>query len=154
MITVGDPLPDFELKDDTGTVVRRSDLIGKKVVLYFYPKDNTSGCTQQACDLRDRHADFQSKEFTIVGISPDSPGSHKRFKEKYELPFQLLCDPNKELAQQFGVVKEKSMYGKKVKGIERSTFLIGEDGTVIHELRGVKVPKHVDDLLVLLESLP
>lgn len=146
-MSIGDTLPDFELKDDRGEVIRGSDFRGKKVLLYFYPKDNTSGCTQQACDLRDRGGELESKGLTIVGISPDSPGSHKRFKEKYELPFQLLCDPGKELAKQFGVVKEKTMYGKKVMGIERSTFIIDESGTIVQELRGVKVPNHIQDVL-------
>ena len=123
-----------------------NDFKGERVVLYFYPKDNTSGCTQEACDFRD-NINRITKYAKVVGVSPDSIKSHLKFKEKQSLNFVLLSDPEHLLAEQFDVWKEKSMYGKKYMGIERSTFILDENGQVIHEWRKVKVNGHVDDVI-------
>lgn len=122
------------------------DFLGKKVVLYFYPKDNTSGCTQEACDFRDNFNRLTSKA-TVIGVSPDSIKSHLNFQSKHGLNFILLSDPERTLAQKFGVWAEKSMYGKKYMGIVRSTFIIGEDGEILKEWRKVKVKGHVDEVI-------
>ncbi len=123
---------------------------GKKVVLYFYPKDNTSGCTQEACDFRDNINRLTTKA-TVIGVSPDSIKSHKKFKENHNLNFLLLSDPEHKLAEQFEVWKEKSMYGRKYMGIERSTFIIDENGIIAKEWRKVKVKGHVDEILEYLK---
>ena len=126
-----------------------SDFKGQKVVLYFYPKDNTSGCTQEACDFRDNFNRLTSKA-VVIGVSPDSIKSHKKFKENHDLNFILLSDTEHQLAEQFGVWKEKSMYGRKYMGIERSTFVLDKDGNIEKEWRNVKVKGHVDEVLAYL----
>jgi len=127
----GDMAPDFELVSDEGTQVRLSSLRGRKVVLYFYPKDDTPGCTKQACGFRDAHADLESVEAVVLGVSPDSPESHTRFKSKYQLPFTLLSDPDHTVASRYGAWGEKTLYGKKFEGILRSHFVLDEGGVIL-----------------------
>jgi peroxiredoxin Q/BCP len=143
----GQPAPDFALPDQDGNTVRLSDLRGRKVVLYFYPKDDTSGCTTQACDLRDRGGEIDAKGATVLGVSPDPVKSHRRFADKYDLPFTLLADTDHQVAEAYGVWKEKSMYGRKYWGNERTTFLIDESGRITDVLEKVKPAAHVDDVL-------
>src|SRR5437660_1004721 len=126
MPAIGDKAPDFTLKDDQGKDVSLGDFKGKTVVLYFYPKDDTPGCTTEACGFRDDEKKFQKKNTVILGVSADEVASHGKFKTKYKLPFPLLSDPEKKTIQAYGVWKEKSMYGKKYMGIERTTFIIDE----------------------------
>ena len=128
MLKEGAKAPAFKLKNDEGKTVTLSEFAGKKVILYFYPKDNTPGCTTEACDFRDNIKSLQSKGFVVIGISKDSVESHQKFKAKYELPFMLLADEEKTVLDKYGVWKEKNMYGKKVMGIERTTIIIDEEG--------------------------
>jgi peroxiredoxin Q/BCP len=151
MVEEGKPAPDFELASDSGERVRLSELRGRPVVLYFYPKDDTPGCTTQACGFRDAYAEFEERGATILGVSPDSETSHARFKEKYGLPFTLLADPEHEVAEQYGVWVEKNSYGKKSMGIKRSTFVIDAEGKVAKAMLGVRPDGHADDVL---EALP
>ncbi len=146
MIEEGRPAPDFELQSDTGESVRLSDLRGKPVVLYFYPKDDTPGCTRQACGIRDAWGEFQRAGAEILGISADSRESHERFKEKYSLPFTLLADPEHLLAEPYGVGKE----GKR--SYERSTFVIDPEGNVAKIMRRVSPDSHADDVLAVLAA--
>ena len=146
VIKEGNKAPDFTLTDADGEKHKLSDFKGKKVVLYFYPRDNTPGCTQEACDFRDQKKAFDKTETVIIGVSPDSEKSHQNFRSKYDLPFLLLSDPDKKVADKYGVFKEKNMYGKKVMGIERSTFLINEAGKITKEIRKVSVKGHVDNV--------
>lgn len=127
---VGSVAPDFELQDDAGKSVRLSDLRGKRVVLYFYPKDDTPGCTTQACGFRDNYVEIQEQNAVVLGISPDGESSHARFKTKFNLPFTLLADPEHAVAEAYGVWREKSMYGRTYMGIIRSHFLIDENGKI------------------------
>ena len=129
-LKIGQTAPDFEAVTDQDTSLRLSDLRGKKVVLYFYPRDNTSGCTTQACLFRDRHPEFEEKDAVILGVSPDGVASHQKFKTNYELPFTLLVDSDHAIAEQYGVWAKKSMYGKKYMGIVRSHFVIDEGGKI------------------------
>ena len=152
MVQEGKPAPDFELTSDGGETVRLSELRGKPVVLYFYPKDDTPGCTRQACGIRDACGEFERAGAVVLGVSPDDQRSHVKFKEKYELPFALLADTDHATAEDYGVWVEKSMYGKTYMGVERSTFVIGPDGTVVKELRKVKPDTHADDVLAVLPS--
>jgi peroxiredoxin Q/BCP len=147
MLQEGDKAPDFKAVTDAGETVSLKDLRGKKVVLYFYPKDNTSGCTKEACDFRDNMARVKRKGALVYGVSPDSEKSHQNFKTKYDLNFPLIVDSSKEIAEAYGVWKEKSMYGRKFMGIERSTFLIDEQGKIEKIWRKVKVTGHVDEVL-------
>lgn len=147
MLNEKDKAPQFTLRDSLGNNVSLSDFKGKKVVLYFYPKDNTSGCTKEACDFRDVFPEFKKLNGVVLGVSADSEKSHQGFAQKYELPFTLLSDPDKEVIQKYGVWKEKSMYGKKYMGIERTTFLIDEEGSILKIYPKVKVPGHVDEIL-------
>ncbi|QEK50529.1 thioredoxin-dependent thiol peroxidase [Pedobacter aquae] len=126
----GDKAPEFTSKDQHGNTVSLSDFIGKKVVLYFYPKDNTPGCTAEACDFRDNYQSLKAKGFEILGVSTDDEKSHKKFVEKFELPFTLLADTEKDIVEKYGVWVEKSMYGKKYMGTDRKTFVIDENGTI------------------------
>ena len=144
---IGDRAPDIELRTDSGAPFRLSDLKGKRVVLYFYPKANTPGCTTEACEFRNDLKQFTKKGAVVVGISPDKPSAQASFKEKYELPFTLLADEEKAAAQAFGVWKEKNMYGKKVMGIERSTFVIGPDGKIEKIYAKVKAQGHAAEVL-------
>lgn len=134
----GDIAPDFTLQADTGETVTLSELRGGRVVLYFYPKDATAGCTTQACEYRDSHPDFEAAGARVLGISPDPIASHVKFRAKQELPFTLLSDPEHEVAEAYGVWVQKSMYGRTYMGIERSSFLIGPDGTIEQALYKVK----------------
>ena len=150
MVAEGKPAPDFELTSDAGERVRLSSLRGKPVVLYFYPKDDTPGCTTQACGIRDAYSDFGDRGAVVLGVSPDDEASHVEFKEKYSLPFTLLADPDHEVAEEYGVWKERNLYGKKSMGIERSTFVIDADGNVSKVMRRVKPDTHAADVLAAL----
>jgi thioredoxin-dependent peroxiredoxin len=150
VVEEGQPAPDFELSSDTGEPVKLSELRGKPVVLYFYPKDDTPGCTLQACEIRDAYDDFREKGAVVLGVSPDDEASHVRFKQKYKLPFTLLADPEHRVAVQYGVWKERNMYGKKAMGIERSTFVIDAGGKVAKALRRVKPDEHAAQVLEVL----
>jgi thioredoxin-dependent peroxiredoxin len=150
---VGQPAPDFALEADDGSTVRLSDLRGQTVVLYFYPKDDTSGCTVQACDFRDLGADYSASGARVLGVSPDSLASHTRFRAKHGLNFTLLSDPDHRVAEAYGVWVQKSMYGRRYMGIERSTFVIGPDGIVAQALRKVKPAGHAADVLGLVGAL-
>jgi peroxiredoxin Q/BCP len=149
----GKPVPDFSLPSTGGTTFRLSQARGKKLVLYFYPKDNTPGCTQQGSDFRDRHKDFQRAACDIYGVSRDSLKSHESFKAKMKFPFELLSDPDEKVCGQFKVMKLKNMYGKQVRGIERSTFVLDQEGRLAREWRGVKVPGHVEEVLNFVKAL-
>jgi len=144
MIQKGDPAPDFELPADDGGRVRLGELKGKRVILYFYPKDNTSGCTTQACELRDALPRIDEKGAVVLGVSPDPVSSHQKFRDKYSLNFPLLSDQDHQVSEAYGVWKEKSMYGRKYWGIERSTFIIDENGVVVDIWRKVKPKGHAD----------
>ena len=150
---VGDKVPDFTTLDDSGHPVSLSDFKGKSVVLYFYPKDDTSGCTKEACDFRDAFPRFGKTDAEVIGVSPDSVESHRKFKEKYELPFKLLADDGHKLADKFGVWKEKSMYGRQFMGIERTTVLIDPNGRVARIFPKVRVPGHVEEVETALREL-
>ncbi len=145
--------PEFSLPATSARQISLSELRGKIVVLYFYPKDNTPGCTTEAMQFRDKYKDFVKAGAAVFGVSRDNMKSHDDFKEKLELPFELIADTEEKMCHMFGVVKNKIMYGKKVKGIERSTFLIGPDGLLVQEWRGLKVPGHVDEVLKTVKSL-
>ena len=129
------------------TIVSSSDLLGKNYIIYFYPKDNTPGCTQEGEDFRDSYKDFKKIKIEIFGVSRESIRSHEGFKEKFDYPFELISDPDEKLCELFDVIKEKSMYGKKYMGIERSTFLVNKEGKLVEEWRKVKVPGHVTEVL-------
>jgi len=144
MIGKGDRAPDFTLPSDDGGRVSLGDFKGRRLVLYFYPKDNTPGCTRQACDLRDEMPAFDALGVAVVGVSPDTVDAHRKFKTKYDLNFTLLADEDHEVAAAYGVWKEKSMYGRKYLGIQRSTFLIGADGRVEEVWRRVRPKGHAD----------
>lgn len=152
-LEAGDPAPDFTLQDDEENDVTLSDLRGKPVVLYFYPKDNTPGCTAEACDFRDNMARAKGKGAVVLGVSADSVGSHQRFKEKHDLPFPLLADSEHKVAEAYGAWGEKKMYGKLRKGLIRSTFLIDPEGNVARAWRNVRVKGHVDAVLEALEGM-
>ena len=150
MVDEGEQAPDFELESDSGERVRLSTLRGKPVVLYFYPRDDTPGCTTQACGIRDAYGEFEQAGATVLGVSPDKVASHARFKAKFQLPFTLLADPDKEVAQAYGVWGEKMRYGRKYLGIKRTTFVIGPDGTVVKVIENVKAAEHAADVLAAL----
>jgi thioredoxin-dependent peroxiredoxin len=150
---LGKPVPDFSLAATGGTTFRLSALRGAKLVLYFYPKDNTPGCTAEGSDFGDLHGEFRRAGAEVFGISRDSAASHERFKEKMRFPFALLSDPEEAVCKQFGVMKQKLMYGKKVRGIERSTFVLDAMGVLVREWRGVKVPGHVQEVLNFVKAL-
>jgi thioredoxin-dependent peroxiredoxin len=145
----GQAAPDFELKADDGSTVKLSDLRGKKVVLYFYPKDDTPGCTTQACDLRDRIQEFDTRGLKVFGISPDTVKSHGKFRDKFNLNFPLLADDGHKVADAYGVWVEKKFLGKKYMGVERTTFLVDEQGRIAKVLPRVKPGEHVDQVLEL-----
>ena len=151
MVAEGAPAPDFELVSDAGERVRLSDLRGKPVVVYFYPKDDTPGCTAQACGIRDAWDDFRARGAEVLGISPDDESSHVKFKRKHGLPFTLLADPDHATAEAYGVWGEKSFAGRKYMGVERSTFVIDREGNVVKAMRRVKPDTHAAQVL---EALP
>ncbi len=153
MINEGSKAPDFKLQDETGKTLQLSKLKGRPVVVYFYPKDDTSGCTAEAKDFSCLAADFRAAGAEIIGISPDSAASHAKFKAKYELDLKLAADTDKTAAEAYGVWVEKSMYGKKYMGVERSTFLIGKAGLIAKSWRKVKVPGHAQDVLAAVKAL-
>ncbi|WP_227938033.1 thioredoxin-dependent thiol peroxidase [Alkalihalobacillus deserti] len=148
MIQVGQKAPQFLLPANNGQTVGLETYLGKNVVLYFYPKDMTPGCTTQACDFRDKIADFSSLNTVIIGVSPDPVAKHEKFIEKYELPFLLLADIDHQVAEAYGVWKLKKNFGKEYMGIERSTFIINKEGTLVKEWRKVKVKDHVKEALL------
>ena len=147
MIDAGDVAPDFTLPSDTDGDVRLSDYRGRTVVLYFYPKDLTSGCTVQACELRDSLDRIEERDAVVLGVSPDPVSMHARFRQKHDLNFPLLADEDHAVAEAYGVWKEKSMYGRKYMGIERSTFIVAPDGTIAEAWRGVKAKGHAERVL-------
>ena len=147
MVAEGDLAPDFELQTDAGETVKLSGLRGRKVVLYFYPKDDTPGCTAQACGIRDAFGEFERTGAVVLGVSPDDVASHERFRQKYSLPFTLLADPDHRVAELYGVWGEKKYMGRSYMGVERSTFVIDEGGVVTKVLRKVKPATHADDVL-------
>jgi len=147
---VGDTAPDFTLSDQHGDEVSLSSLRGKTVVLYFYPKADTPGCTVQACGVRDHRADYEGADAVVLGVSPDKTSRHVKFKEKYDLPFTLLADPEHEVANQYGVWGEKRFAGKKYWGVSRTTFLVAPDGTLAKVMHDVKPDTHAGDVLAAL----
>ncbi len=152
-IQIGQSVPDFRLPASGGGEVALSDFRGRKVVIYFYPKNMTPACTQEACDFRDRSGQLQEEGAVVFGISGDPVKSHDRFKEKQNLPFPLLSDENHEVCRMFGVWQLKKLYGREYEGIVRSTFLIDESGTLVKEWRGVRVKGHADQVLEAVRSL-
>jgi len=153
IIAAGSSVPAFTLSATSGRNVNETDLLGKITILYFYPKDDTPGCTTEGEDFSKKYRDFTKLGVQIYGVSRDNLKSHENFKAKFAFPFELLSDSDGLLCEAFGVIKEKYMYGRKVLGIERSTFLIGANGTVQVVWRGVKVPGHVDEVLAAVQSL-
>jgi peroxiredoxin Q/BCP len=147
MLKVGDQAPDIQVHTDTGEDFRLSEMKGKRVVLYFYPKADTPGCTIEACEFRDDIKGFGKKTTAVIGVSPDKPSAQAKFKEKYDLPFTLLADEEKAAAQAYGVYQEKNMYGKKVMGIVRTTFVIGPDGRIEKIYNKVKAQGHAAEVL-------
>jgi|SRR5579871_1356356 len=147
MLQEGDKAPDIRLQTDAGEEFRLSDLKGKRVVLYFYPKADTPGCTTEACEFRDDIKAYARKGTAVVGVSPDKPAAQSKFKDKYKLPFTLLADEEKTAAQAYGVWREKNMYGKKVMGIVRTTFVIGPDGRIEKIYNNVKAKGHAAQVL-------
>src|SRR3954453_19310090 len=145
MIREGDPAPDFTLESDSGEQVSLAGLRGKPVVLYFYPKDDTPGCTAQACGIRDAYAEFEHAGAVVLGVSPDSVSKHVKFKSKYDLPFTLLADPEHELAERYAFWTEKTYMGKSYMGVSRTTFVIDADGVVTKIMENVKPLTHADD---------
>ncbi|ALU89156.1 bacterioferritin comigratory oxidoreductase protein [Herbaspirillum rubrisubalbicans M1] len=146
-------MPEFSAAMTSGKTFKLADYRGKNLVLYFYPKDNTPGCTTEGIQFRDLHPQFQAANTEIFGISRDSLKSHENFKGKLEMPFELISDPDETLCTMFDVMKMKNMYGKQVRGVERSTFVIDAAGKVVKEWRGVKVPAHVDEVLSFIKTL-
>jgi peroxiredoxin Q/BCP len=153
MIDIGQKLPAFKLQANGGDTVTNKDFKDRKLVLYFYPKDNTPGCTLEAQDFRDKHKAFAKAGAVVVGVSRDSVKSHEGFCAKQNLPFTLLSDPDEALCQALGVIKDKNMYGRKVRGIERSTFLFDQKGVLRRQWRGVRVPGHADEVLAAASEL-
>ncbi|WP_234734842.1 thioredoxin-dependent thiol peroxidase [Tellurirhabdus bombi] len=146
-LKIGDQAPDFESKDQNGQPIRLSDFRGRKVVLYFYPKDDTSGCTAQACDLRDNYADLRQAGYDVLGVSVDDEKSHQKFIGKYDLPFGLVSDTDKQVVEAYDVWKEKSMYGRKYMGTVRTTFVIDENGIITDIIEKVDTKKHTEQIL-------
>ncbi len=152
MLEVGVKAPAFSLLNQDGKKISLKDFLGKKIVLYFYPKDNTSGCTKEACSFRDAFPRFKKSDAVIIGISPDSVNSHKKFAEEYQLNFNLLADEEKKIVQLYDVWKEKSMYGRKYMGVERTTFIIDEKGKIKNIFEKVKVDGHNNEVLEALKD--
>jgi len=152
-VAEGKKIPAFAADATGQQTIHSKELLGKNVVLYFYPKDDTPGCTREGQDFRDRYPRFCKLKTIVFGVSRNTVASHEKFKAKFEFPFELLADPNEKLCKLFGVIKEKNMYGKKVLGIQRSTFLIDKDGVLRKEWRNVKVPDHVEEVLAAVKGL-
>ena len=152
LLDVGAKAPDFALSDKNGDIVRLSDFLGKKVVLYFYPKDNTAGCTRQACAFAAHYGEFEAKNAVVIGVSRDSAASHLKFAEKYELPFVLLSDPERQAIEAYGVWQEKKNYGKVTMGIVRTTYLIDEAGVIEKVWPKVKPDDNAGEILAYLEA--
>lgn len=152
-IKEGAPAPDVELETESGQKLRLSSLRGRKVILYFYPKADTPGCTREACEFRDNFPKFEGEDAVVIGVSPDTPAAQSKFKTKYDLPFTLLADVNHKAAEAFGVWVEKNMYGRKYMGVERSTFLIDEDGKIAKVFAKVKPAGHAEQVLEALQAL-
>jgi peroxiredoxin Q/BCP len=151
-ININDKAPAFSLQDETGKEISLRDLRGKVVVLYFYPRADTPGCTVEACEFRDTYKQMQKAGAVLLGISPDTPSAQKKFQDKFKLPFSLLADADKKVANAFGVVQEKNMYGKKVMGVVRTTFVIGPDGKIQHIFPKVKPEGHAGEVLTYLKE--
>jgi peroxiredoxin Q/BCP len=151
-INVNDKAPDFTLQDENGKEISLKSLRGKQVVLYFYPRADTPGCTIEACEFRDTYKQMQKTGAVLLGISPDTPKAQKKFQEKFQLPFSLLADADKKIADAFGVLQEKNMYGRKVMGIVRTTFVIGPDGKIQHVFPKVKAEGHAGEVLAYLKE--
>ena len=147
MLKIGDKMPDFEVVDQDGKAVSSKDLIGKKTIIYFYPKDNTSGCTAEACSLRDNYQALMARGYNVVGVSKDSAASHRKFADKYDLPFTLLADTSTQMLQNFGAWGEKKMYGKTVMGTIRKTFIFDEEGILAEVIEKVDTKNHADQIL-------
>ena len=147
MIKIGDKMPQFEVVDQDGKVVKSQDLLGKKTIIYFYPKDNTSGCTAEACNLRDNYEAMVAKGYNVIGVSKDSAASHRKFAEKYQLPFTLLADTSTEMIQAFGAWGEKSLYGRKYMGTLRQTFIFDENGILVEIIDKVDTKNHAAQIL-------
>jgi len=152
-LKVGDKAPAFSLKNTDGKVVKLSDYQGKKLVLYFYPKDMTPGCTKEACGFRDDHTELKRRGVEVAGVSADNQALHQKFTDTYSLPFTLLSDPNHETMEKYGAWGEKNMYGKKVTGVLRSTVLIDEKGRIAHIFRKVKTDTHSRDVIAVLDKM-
>lgn len=151
-LQIGDKAPDFEAKDQNGNIIKLNDLKGKRIVLYFYPKDNTPGCTAEACNFRDNYTALIKKGFVVLGVSADNEKSHQRFAQKYELPFSLLIDEDKQILEKYGVWGEKKMFGKIKLGIHRTTFVIDENGIIIEIFKKVQTKTHTEQILEQLEN--
>jgi thioredoxin-dependent peroxiredoxin len=147
MLEAGDKAPEFTGKNQDGKTVGLSDFRGRKVALYFYPKDDTPGCTKQACSLRDGFAELEANNIAVIGVSPDDEESHRKFIEKYDLPFTLIADTDKEILGEYGVWGERNLYGNKSMGVKRTTFLIDEEGTITKIFKRVKVDEHAEEVL-------
>lgn len=152
-VTISEKAPDFQLSNQHGDIISLADFKGKHIILYFYPKDMTPGCTTEACDFRDQHQQFEQMNAVIIGVSPDSVERHVKFSEKHGLPFILVADDNHEAAERYDVWKLKKNFGKEYMGIERSTFLIDKEGIVVKEWRKVKVKGHVEEALECVRQL-
>lgn len=147
MLKIGDKMPYFEVIDQNGNTVTSNDLLGRKTIIYFYPKDNTSGCTAEACNLRDNYEALTAAGYNVVGVSKDSAASHRKFIDKYSLPFTLLADTTTDMQQTFGVWAEKSLYGRKYMGTLRQTFIFDEQGTLIEIIEKVNTKNHAEQIL-------
>ena len=147
MLKIGDKMPDFQVQDQDGKTVSSKDLLGKKTIIYFYPKDNTSGCTAEACSLRDNHEALIARGYNVIGVSKDSAASHKKFIETYSLPFTLLADTSTQMLQAFGAWGEKKMYGKTVMGTLRRTFIFDENGILTEIIEKVDTKNHAQQIL-------
>lgn len=152
-VAIGKKIPAFKAEATGGQTVASRDLVGETLVLYFYPRDNTPGCTIESKDFAAQHAKFRRRKIRVYGISRDTLKSHEKFKAKFRFPFDLIADPDEKICNLFGVMKDKNMYGKKVRGIERSTFLFDAAGVLRHEWRKVKIEGHVDEVLDAAKSL-
>mgnify|MGYP002516510035 CR=1 FL=1 len=154
MLKIGDKMPDFEVRDQDGNIVSSKDLLGKKTIIYFYPKDNTSGCTSEACSLRDNYSALKKAGYEVIGVSIDSEASHRKFIEKHQLPFTLIADTEKSLVSEMGVWGEKSMYGRKYMGTFRTTFIIDQQGIVekIFTPKEIKTKTHAEQILDFIQS--